>query len=467
MSHIPGRLRFEHDAVASFADHRADGRAARSRTPRSVHAEFVADPGRDPLGIIERQNADRLPDLVPLRMSRMAESPFAFYRGTAAIQAADLAGSPDSGRLVVACGDAHLTNFGIFAAPDRSLVFDLNDFDEAAIAPWEWDVKRLVTSVVIAADDNGFDAADAEAAALAATASYRITMRALAKRTALERYYQRSVATELPGMSASSVKALNRTLKRAAKRTSSRVAAKIMETAPDGTQQIREQPPTLLHVESELEDRLGDLVAAYRRSASPDIALLLAQYTPTDVARRVVGVGSVGTRCTIAVFTGPHGEPLILQMKEAGRSVLDEYGELDRRPGRGITALDAPADGGERVVTFQRVLQSSSDAFLGHLQFGGRGFYVRQFRDFNASIEVSELDPPAFLDYVRACGHQLARAHAQSPGAGFIAGYLGSNDVFDRALTSWAQQYAARSLADYRAFVASIDAGRFETAPPQ
>ncbi|HEY1105752.1 MAG TPA: DUF2252 family protein [Agromyces sp.] len=457
-------LRYAHGAVAARAAYRDAGREARQRAKRSKHAHYEPREGRDPLGIIERQNADRLQDLVPLRMARMAESPFAFFRGTAALQAADLADSLDSGFFVVACGDAHISNFGVFAAPDRSLVFDLNDFDEASLAPWEWDLKRLATSVVIGGQSNGFADAVVHEATVRAVATYRRSIRRMTDLSPVERFYLRDLGNPAGGKHASSRVAMRRVVKDAAKRTSERVASKIMDRDAAGAPFIREQPPTLTHVSTEIEARLGGIVDDYLRTAAPDVAMLMSQYTATDVVRRVVGVGSVGTRCFIVVFAGSHGDVVILQVKEAGRSVHDEFGGLRDHPDRPSgTRIDELA-GGSRVVTLQRILQSTSDLFLGHVTVDGRGSYVRQFRDLNASFDVAELDQPAFFDYVEACATKLARAHSQSPRAGFIAGYVGRSKRFDEAIAQWSLAYAAQSRADYEAFRAAIEAGRFPVA---
>lgn len=445
------------------AAHIAAGKKARAQAPRSSQASYEPPSERDPLGIIERQNVPRFEPLVPLRMARMAQSPFAFFRGTAALQAADLAASVNSGHYVVASGDAHLSNFGIYAASDRTLVFDLNDFDEAGPAPWEWDLKRLVTSMVLAARDNGLPEGSQIQIAEACARAYRLSVHRIGGLSAIDRYYQRQVAEAGPLLDEASVLALEHTLKAARKRTSERVAAKIMEVRADGTQRIKEQPPRTTHVEAELAASAGNIIDQYRTTVRPDIAVLLSQYELTDVARRVVGVGSVGTRCYIAVFTGPQGEPLILQMKEAGRSVLDEFGGVGQRLEGLPEHRTSYAEGGDRVVAFQQVLQATSDPFLGYVRSQERGFYIRQFRDFNVSFEISELAPPALQDYGQACAIALARAHVQSPGAGFIAGYLGKNGSFDRAVTTWSLAYADQSLADFEAFTAAIAAGRFPT----
>ncbi|MET0726590.1 MAG: DUF2252 domain-containing protein [Leifsonia sp.] len=463
-SQTPGALRFKHARVTSTDEQYAAGKAKRADLPRRAQAEYVAPANRDPLGILEHQNADRLDWLVGLRMQRMLQDPFAFYRGTAALQAADLADSPRSGADVVLCGDAHIANFGLYASPQRTLVFDLNDFDEAAVGPWEWDVKRLVTSVIIAGRHNGYKRNRQRSAALAAARSYRIAVRGSLELDPLSRYYLRAeVSVGSSRFGAETQKVIDRAVRSSERRTSERVFSKITEVAEDGSVRIIEQPPTLAHVPTEIEEQLGAIVDLYRETVAPDISLLLSQYTPTDVARRVVGVGSVGTRCFIVVLTGPHGSPLILQVKEANESVLHQFGGLERQLVPGVDPTAMAAEDGYRVVSLQRILQAVSDPFLGYLTVGGRGFYVRQFRDRNVSFDIPSLDEQPFEDYVDACGALLARAHTQSSAAAFIGGYLGSANTFDEAVVDWAEAYADQSLADFEALRDAVAAGRFPT----
>ncbi|WP_419818760.1 DUF2252 domain-containing protein [Glaciibacter flavus] len=451
-----GALRFDHAHVTTQHERKDAGRAARAQVPRSAHAEYRPSPERDPLGIIERQNADRLDWLVPLRTERMLASPFAFYRGTAALQAADLAGGVTTGAHVTLCGDAHITNFGLYASPQRTLVFDLNDFDESAAGPWEWDVKRLVTSVIVAGREKGFEAKRIRSAAVASARSYRTSLAGFLRLDPLRRFYLRAdVETRMTPFGASTRHAIADAVSASKKRTSARAFAKITERADDGSVRIVEQPPTLTHVPAEMEARVGALVELYLATLPPELALLLSQYTATDVARRVVGVGSVGTRCYIVVLTGPLGEPLVLQVKEAGRSVLNEYGALPPIATPGVDAGQLVDDPGYRVVASQRILQAVSDPFLGYLSVDGRGYYVRQFRDRNVSFDVAALGQKPFTDYVAACASMLARAHAQSPDAAFVSGYLGGSSVFDEAVVDWSEAYADQSFADFTAFRAA------------
>lgn len=458
MTATEGRLRFQHDAIRSAAELFDAGKAARGTLPRSGHAEYKPAKHRDPLGILRAQHEQRVPDLIPLRLERMTASPFAFYRGAAAIQAADLRDAPRTGVDVTICGDAHLANFGIYASPERSLVFDLNDFDESAYGPWEWDVKRFVTSVVMAARQRGFKESKVQTAALEAAAAYRIALRQITQLSVLERYYIRA-DVHRGQRSASSQKILDHAIEAASRRTSARVVRKITERAPDGSTAIVENPPVLSHVPEATEKRVLSIVHDYLKTVPSDIAVLLSQYVPTDAVRRVVGVGSVGTRCYIIVFSGPAGESLVLQVKEAVESVAVEFG--------GATGAWDPAFGkhgdtaqhGHRVVANQHVLQAVSDPFLGWVKHDGHAFYVRQFRDQNVSIDTETLDFRPFTDYVDACGTVLARAHAQSPAASFIAGYLGGGTPFDAAIAEWSTAYADQAVEDYHALRKAVKKG--------
>ncbi len=458
-----GHLRFDHDAIRSAADLYRAGKEARSVVPRSVHGEYSPARHRDPVGILKRQHEHRVAELIPLRLDRMTANPFAFYRGSAAIQAADLTDGPRTGVDVTICGDAHVANFGIYASPERSLVFDLNDFDESAYGPWEWDLKRFITSVVLAARQRGFREAKVRAAALEAAAAYRTALRQMTRLGVLDRYYIRA-DVGIGGRALTSQQVLDRAIEAASRRTSARVARKITRRAADGAMTIVENPPLLAHVPEATEQNVLGIIRAYLATVPADIAVLLSQYVATDAARRVVGVGSVGTRCYIIVLTGPAGEPLVLQVKEATESVTVEFG--------GATAGRAPVfddrahrdEYGHRVVANQRVLQAVSDPFLGYVNTDGHAFYIRQFRDQNVSIDTETLDFRPFADYVDACGTVLARAHAQSPDAPFIAGYLGSGTTFDTAVVEWALSYADQAQADYRTVRQAVEDGAFATA---
>ena len=445
----------QREGRASQSDLLAAGKALRTQVPRQLHASYVPSAQRDPLGILNEQNATRVQELVPLRMQRMLVSPFTFYRGAAAIMAADLAGGPITGVRVVSCGDAHISNFGLFASPQRTMVFDLNDFDEAAVGPGEWDVKRLVASVVIGARESNFSAAEIRRAATSAAASYREGLRDMMKLSVLERLYFRvDIEGENKNLDSASRKVLKKATNQARLRTSEAFVEKISERGRDGRLLLKENPPVLAHVPYADEVSIVELFEKYRRTVPADIAQLLSQFTITDIARRVVGVGSVGTRCYIMILTGPQGESLVLQIKEAQVSVLQSYGGEAVNPRfLGLETADAPQ--ALRVVSNQRILQAVSDLFLGYVRFDEKDFYVRQFRDMKGSIDVSKLTIKPFVTYAAACGALLARAHSQSENAAMIAGYLGSSGVFDDAVVDWSLAYADQSQADFALLTAA------------
>jgi uncharacterized protein (DUF2252 family) len=429
------------------------GRDARRAAPRSALAHLT--PGdRDPLGILARQNERRVPELLPLRAERMSQSPFAFYRGTAALMAADFARDPHSGILVASCGDAHVANFGFYASPQRILMFDLNDFDEAAWAPWEWDVKRLVTSIVIAGQGTSRDDDVVRDAALAAVRTYARAIAASAKLSPTERYFAHfDLATAVDGLDKESRTALREAIADAERRTGERAAKKLTHVAEDGRLRFIEQAPTMTHVPPEAVANVESLLADYVATTRVDIGLLLANYVTSDVVRRVVGVGSVGTRCHLVVFQDGEGNGLILQAKEAGKSVLVEYGGIAQPPV--VTEQIEKGGQGARVVAMQRILQAFSDPFLGYLRGLAADLYVRQFHDKKGGIDIERLDDRPFTTYAQACAVTLARAHAQSPTAAQVAGYIGNGRLIGEALLEWAYAYADLSRADYEAFLAA------------
>ncbi|WP_223694848.1 DUF2252 domain-containing protein [Leifsonia poae] len=464
MSRAPGRLRFDHAHVVTHDENIEQGRAARAILPRSAHAVYEPAAGRDPLGVLDRQHRSRLPDLVPLRIARMLRDPFAFYRGTAAIQAADLAGAPTTGVGVVTCGDAHINNFGLFASPERAMVFDLNDFDEAAYGPWEWDVKRLVASVVIAARGRGASEEHVRRSAQHAAEAYRDGLHESLSQEVVVRFSRAAAVHDGRRFGKDTRKVVRDLVKSSEKRTSARLIGRITELAEDGSLHLVESPPRLTHVGPEIEGRVGELMDLYRATVSPDISLLLSQHTVTDVARRVVGVGSVGTRCFIVVLTGPRGEPLILQVKEATESVVHEFGLAPVQPVSGVDGETLAANHGYRVTANQRILQAVSDPFLGYVTLDGFGFYVRQFRDRNVSFEVAEMTDETFDDYAMSCATILARAHSRSPNGAFVSGYIGAGTAFTDAVVDWSLAYADQSLADFEALKAAVVAGRYHAA---
>jgi uncharacterized protein (DUF2252 family) len=429
------------------------GAAVRKTVPRRLLAESPTG-RRDPLGILEAQNRARQADLVPLRRERMAASPFAFYRGTAALMAADLADAPHSGILVASCGDAHVSNFGFYASAQRSLMFDLNDFDEAAWAPWEWDLKRLVASIVVGGRASGRTDAVIDRAAAAAVTTYA---RGIARATELspkDRFFAHfDVESTQALLDRASQKAIRTAVKQAVKRTGERAVRKLTRTDADGRRRFVIQEPTTSPVDDALRDGVHALVEQYRTTATPDEALLFEHYSVSDVARRVVGVGSVGTHCYLALFQDGDGNTLLMQPKQASRSVLVEYGRVPQPEGL-QRVIDAHGEGA-RVVSMQRVLQALSDPFLGHMRTENADYYVRQFHDMKGSIEVEDLDDGPFVTYAQACAAVVARAHSQSVTASEDAGYIGGGHTVAAALLEWARGYAELSLADYEAFRAA------------
>jgi uncharacterized protein (DUF2252 family) len=431
-----------------------EARGGRRTLPRRKLGE-LSSAARDPLGILARQNEDRVPELVELRQERMAASPFAFYRGTAAIMAADHANDPHSGILVPSCGDAHVSNFGFYASPQRTLLFDLNDFDEAAWAPWEWDVKRLVTSVIIGGRATSRDDAVIEFAAREAVLSYARALKTAQAHTPMQRYFahfdpQATSAT----LDKASRKALGTAIKGAEKRTGARASRRLTYATSDGSFRFREQPPLMTKVGPEIEARIGEYFEQYRRSVSVDVRLVLAHYSVIDVARRVVGVGSVGTRCYVVLLQDREGGLFILQVKEAGRSVLEEYGAIPQ-PTELAEVVERHGQGA-RIVGLQRILQAHSDPMLGNLSDPARGFYVRQFHDMKGGMDIETLEDLPFRRYAAACGVVLARAHAQAPTLARVVDYIGGGRKVTDAITSWAHAYADRSHSDHAGFAGVV-----------
>lgn len=462
MEDVSRPLRERVIALENADDDVARGREQRKVVPRRTLAQLVPA-NRDPVEILVEQNRNRLPDLVPLRFARMLTDPFSFYRGAAAVMAADLAASPASGIEVMCGGDAHLSNFGVYGSPQRTLVFDLNDFDEAAVAPAEWDVKRLTTSAIVGGRQAGYSEKVIRRIAGAAVTSYRDGLRTMLDMDVLDRYYLRlepqRYVNKVPG---SLGKVIAATARKARKRTSARVFERIMEIGPDGRLKLRENPPLLQHVDVTDEAALLHALRQYLTSVPADIAVVLSHFEVTDIALRVVGVGSVGTRSYLVILTGPRGTPLILQVKEANRSVLEEYG--GRRQPESLAAADAALGQGIRVVAGQRILQAMSDVFLGTLRIDDRDFYVRQFQDMKGSVETDGLDAEAFGDYVGACAYSLARGHAQSANGSLLGGYVGSGDAVVEAILEWSYAYADKTDSDFEALRAAAKAGDIEVA---
>lgn len=437
----------------SASERRARGREARQRVPRRDLGRLTVE-GRDPLGILEAQNATRIPELIPLRIERMSATPFAFYRGAAAVMAADLARDPSTPIHVASCGDAHVANFGFYASPQRTLVFDLNDFDEAAWAPWEWDLKRLLTSVVLAGGETDRDPAIVRDAVASTVRAYVRAIAGLVERDPIDRHFEHFNAHEAIGSyDRASREVLTRAIADAERRTGARAVRRLTADAGSGRLTFTHQPPTMTPVDAEVAARVLAVDGAYRTSANVDVRMTLEQYDLSDVARRVVGVGSVGTRCYLLLLQDGDGHAFVLQGKQAGASVLQQFGGI-RQP-EALTSLVAADGEGARVVALQRVLQGVSDPFLGHVRGVDADFYVRQFHDMKGGIEMVELADKPFRRYAQACAITLARAHAQSPQAPDIAGYAGAGHALTEALVPWAFAYADVAREDHAAFVAA------------
>jgi uncharacterized protein (DUF2252 family) len=437
--------------------------------PLDSHAEFRPGPGRDPVGLLLGQAASRVPELVPVRHGRMLVSPFTYYRGAALPMAADLAGTPASGLQVQVCGDAHLSNFGAFASPERNLVFDVNDFDETLPGPFEWDIKRLAASLTVAGRGNGFTAKACRKIALAAGEGYRTAMREFAHMPFMDVWYARmdvepALAQVKSEVKAKRLKALEKMLAKAHTKDSTSALAKLTAEV-DGQRQIISDPPAIVPIEEIFADRQADeiyeqvraVLDKYQRSLQSDRRHLLSEFTLVHVARKVVGVGSVGTRAWIALLDAADGvEPLVLQAKEAQPSVLAEYAGRSQYKNEG-----------ERVVAGQHLMQAQSDIFLGWTHITDpdgvdRDFYVRQLRDWKFSMPIEVMVPAGLTVYARLCGWTLARAHARSGDRVALAAYLGGSAKFDHAIADFAETYADQNELDYAAFQAAVEDGRAE-----
>jgi uncharacterized protein (DUF2252 family) len=440
----------------------AAGKAARKQVPRASHAAFEPAAGRDPLAILAAQEEDRLQDLVPLRHERMAESAFAYYRGTPAVMAFDLASTPRSEIVVQASGDAHISNFGLFASPERALVFDTNDFDETLPGPWEWDVKRLAASVVIACRANGFNASVTRDATMVAVRGYRQWMARYATMRLIDVWYasltdadirEAAEATgNLQGRAGAARRQNLEAIFSKARRRDGMRAFESLTSVVDGRRAILEDPPFVTHVETGgQETALEKVFTDYRATMPEHRRDFLERYRFVDVALKVVGVGSVGTRCFIIVLQGrDENDPLILQAKEATASVLEPYLQASLHDHHG-----------QRVVVGQQLMQGTSDIFLGWTRGpGGRDFYLRQLWDMKGSVDTTILQPPGMGFYGALCGRALARAHARTGDAVAISSYLGTSDTFDGAIADFAETYADVNARDHAAYVAAIEAGR-------
>jgi uncharacterized protein (DUF2252 family) len=444
---------------------RRQGQELRKKCPRSSHAQTGLDQiKRDPLALLEESNQGRVENLVPIRFTRMIESPFAFFRGTAILQAHDLQATPNAGIAVQCCGDCHLMNFGGFATPERTMAFDINDFDETHPGPFEWDIKRLATSMVLAARWRGFGNSDVKQTALVAVTAYREAQSAYAEMSALNTWYAKITLDQLlkdVANDATITKRIQKDVAKAAQNTSEHVYHKITNIT-DGKPRIVDQPPLLYHgdsAESDIEPIVFKFFQAYRDTLPADRRALFERYKFIDAAHKVVGVGSVGTRCYVALFVDWQDDHLFLQVKEARPSVLE-----------GRACQVKYANQGERVVTGQRLMQAASDIFLGWTRGPhDRDFYVRQLRDMKITADITAFTPRLLAAYARLCGQALARAHAKAGDATMIAGYLGSTENFDQAIRDYAIAYADQVELDYADFKEAAHNGRFpiETLPSE
>jgi uncharacterized protein (DUF2252 family) len=441
------------------------GKEKRKIIPRSAHGDWIPAPDRpDPISLLQAQDAGRLEYLLPIKYGRMVASPFSFLRGSAVVMASDLATTPVTGLDVGLCGDAHLSNFGVFATPERNLVFDINDFDEVYPGPWEWDLKRLAASAVVAGQENGLKQKKCQELAAAVTKSYREFMSRFAKKPILDTWYfhveAESVLNVFDKYAEKGSKVAQKTFKKARSKTREQTVAKLTEVV-DGKRQIVNNPPLVVRFSDLLSEEQKELFSGqdveavwlrYLDSLPKDKRLLLSRYRIADAALRVGGVGSVGTRCSILLLEGyTEEDALILQQKEAGPSVLAGY--LPERE---------YASQAERVVVGQRLIQAHSDIFLGwaHGHITGTQFYWRQLKDMKGSFDVAKLDAKGLRTYLGVCSVCLARAHARTGDAAAISGYLGSGDTFDRAISKFAVAYADQTRLDHQALVEAIESGR-------
>jgi uncharacterized protein (DUF2252 family) len=441
------------------------GKEKRKISPRSAHGDWTPAPDRpDPISLLQSQDTGRLQHLLPIKYGRMVASPFAFLRGSAVVMASDLAATPTTGLEVVLCGDAHLSNFGVFATPERNLVFDINDFDESFPGPWEWDLKRLAASAVVAGRENGFKEKQCMKLAEVVSRSYRKTMDRFAYKSILDTWYFHvdadSVLDVFDKYAKKGAKSAKKTVKKARSHTRERTMAKLTEVV-DGRRRIVNDPPLIVPLDNILgeeqkahisEQDIENVWLEYLDSLPKERRMLLSRFRVSDAASRVGGVGSVGTRCTIVLLEGNTEEDaFILQQKEAGPSALAGY--LPKRD---------YASQAERVVVGQRLIQASSDIFLGwaHGSITGAQFYWRQLKDMKGSFDVTGLSAKGLRTYLGLCSVCLARAHARTGDAAAISGYLGSGDVFDKAISKFAVAYADQTVRDHQALVDAIESGR-------
>jgi uncharacterized protein (DUF2252 family) len=446
------------DRYRSVDERRSRGKNLREKAPRSSHADWKAPDRRDPVELLIESDRGRVPELIPIRHGRMVQSPFAFYRGAAAVMAADLSRTPCTGLRVQACGDAHLLNFGCFATPERNVIFDINDFDETLPAPWEWDLKRLAASVVLAGRHIGLRESDSERAALASGRSYMKRMADYSAMRALDVWYDKIDVEELLRLTTDPAarERFEQQLKKARTRTVADHHFPRLEEQHGSTPLIRDNPPLIFHPgakdASTAKSQFHISFARYRETLSPNIRQLLDRFHFCDLAVKVVGVGSVGTRCTVSLFIAGKDDTLFLQAKEARASVLERYAGKSQYPNHG-----------ERVVVGQHMMQAASDVFLGWTKsHSGYDFYVRQLHDVKVSAVIEGWDFEALRAYARTCAWALARAHARSGDAAMISGYMGSSSIFPEAICKFAVGYADQTVRDHKAFAKAIREERIE-----
>lgn len=434
------------------------GKALRDKVSRESHAEWKPHRSRrDAIDVLREADAERVQELIPIRYGRMLPSAFTFYRGSAAVMAADLASTPTTGMVVQSAGDCHLKNFGGFATPERNIVFDINDFDETLPAPWEWDVKRLVTSFVLAVRANGISDDGAREAALRCASSYRKGIRSFAKLNPLDLWYARMTAEDLiASIDDPDLKSLvEKRVKKASSSRGSDVDYPKLAEVVHGEVRIRESPPLIFHPEQTRAEgfrkAVDEVLGRYRDTLPDDRRVLFDRYRYVDAALKVVGVGSVGTFCWIVLFMSPANDPLFLQLKQAKKSVLEPYAGKSKYE-----------NSGQRVVVGQRLMQAASDIFLGWTTAPRGDFYVRQLRDAKISPLVEEFDQETFVLFAQACGSNLARAHAKSGNAYMLSGYLGKSEVFDESVVDFAFAYARQAERDHDALKTAVRAGKID-----
>ncbi len=458
-SATPTQKRYAAGKLPTAKGRRAFGKSLRVRIPRIEQAQWASWPGRpDPIELLKQQNHERVKSLVPIRYARMLQTPFAFLRGAAVVMAHDLAKLPTTGLQVNACGDCHLANFGGYATPERNFVFDINDFDETLSAPWEWDLKRLAASVVVAGRSNNFTDDCCDDAVRLAARHYREHLATLAKKRALQVWYSHLDVEDILediAQTSGQLQALERGALKVRGRTPEVILGKMTERR-NGSRRFIDNPPFVYH---SITDRahsqiMQSVINQYRQSLRADVRVLFDRYKLVDMAVKVVGVGSVGTRCGVLLFMAAQDDALILQSKEANDSVLET--PKNKSPFR---------NQGQRVVTGQRIMQAASDTFLGWTSYRGHDYYVRQLRDMKASVELEMLTGRSFIAYAQVCGTILARAHARSGDAAIISGYLGTSDRFDLAIARFAKQYADQNERDYAALKAAVKRGRIHASP--